>query len=330
MMNDLSINPLNWYKKRLMILLLTVLTGIVFMFFFSPIGYFFFASAFIYFTVELSNLELNGRNKDNIDSEVSKHNRNKSIVKFLYYSSALLVVSFSLANWDLFFRLLLDSSSISVFDWLAKITPLWFVIIIFIGSLLLGITIIGYPLLLAIVNSKSKNDIVNDKTKISVANKKTKIKLFSKSSFSFIRTFIMFIIMIMILIMILISNVQVYDLIPSLDFQGELILVDSIHLWVYLFEDGYDHAILPIYIVLICSFVIGVYLLFTKNFSLKLWVSLYLILIIGFIISQFLLLFVSEYRISLHIPIFVNGIGVFYLTMHSRLIRVVERIIYER
>ncbi len=330
MMNDLSINPINWYKKRLMILLLTALTGIVFMFFFSPIGYFFFASAFIYFTVELSNLELNGRNKDNIESEVSKHNRNKSIVKFLYYSNALLVVSFSLANWDLFFRLLLDSSSISVFDWLTKITPLWFVIIVFIGSLLLGITIIGYPLLLAIVNSKSKNDVVNDKTKISVANKKTKIKLFSKSSFSFIRTFILFIIMIMILIMILISNVQVYDLIPSLDFQGELILVDSIHFWVYLFEGGYDHAILPIYIVLICSFVIGIYLLFTKNSSLKLWVSLYLILITGFIISQFLLLFVSEYRISLHIPIFVNGIGVFYLTMHSRLMRVVERIIYER
>lgn len=330
MMNDLSINPINWYKKRLMILLLTVLTGIVFMFFFSPIGYFFFASAFIYFTVEFSNLEVNGRNKDNIESEVSKHYRNKSIVKFLYYSSALLVVSFSLANWDLFFRLLLDSSSISVFDWLTKITPLWFVIIIFIVSLLLGINIIGYPLLLAIVNSKSKNDIDNDKTIISVANKKTKIELFSKSSFSFIRTFILFIIMIMILIMILISNVQVYDLIPSLDLQGELILVDSIHLLVYLFEGGYDHTILPIYIVLICSFVIGIYLLFTKNSSLKLWVSLYLILITGFIISQFLLLFVSEYRISLHIPIFVNGIGVFYLTMHSRLIRVVERIIYER
>jgi hypothetical protein len=330
MVNDLSINPLYWYIKTLMILLLTVLTGVVSMFFFSPIGYFFFASAFIYFTFELSKLELNGRNQDNIESEGSKHKRNKSIIKLLYYASVLLVISFSLAIWDLFFRLLLDSSSISVLDWLTKITPLWFVIIMFITSLLLGMIIIGYPLLLAIMSSKSTNDGINYKIQISIPEKKMKTKLISKSSFSFSRTFILFITMNIILIMILISKVQVYDLIPSLDFQGELILVDSIHFWVYLFEDGYYHAILPIYIVLICSLIIGVYLLITKNFSLKLWFSLYIIVITGLIISQVLLLFVSEYRISLHIPLSVTVIGFIYLIMHSRFIGVVERIIYER
>lgn len=329
-LNDITNNPLRWYKKNLLIMSVVVLTGTIFMFFFSPIGYVLLTFAFLQFTFELSKLEENDRQKDNVESEESKHVRSKLIIKLLRYCMFILIFSFTIVVWDLLFRLLLDIKSISIIDWLTKVSPSWFVIIIFILIQLIGFFIIGYPISLIITKRilLTKNQI----SEININKHKSKImsEQIKKTTFSYGRTMSIFLTLIFVFALILISNVQVYELIPSIDFQGDLVLIDSTHFWVYLLEGRFYQAMIPIYIAFTGSFAVGIYLLCTKNFSLKLWFSLYGFIILSLVLSQILLLFLSENRISLLIPLIVTIIGFMYSLIHTKFLGVIERIVYEQ
>jgi hypothetical protein len=294
MLNDITNNPLRWYKKNLLILSVVVLTGTIFMFFFSPLGYILLTFAIIYFTFELSKLEENDRQKDNVEPEESKHERSKLIIDLLRYCMGLLIFSFTIIVWDLLFRLLLDIKSISIIDWLTKVSPLWFVIVTFIVILLIGVLIIGYPLSLIIMKKRLLTN--NQISKININKSKTKITTgqIKKTTFSIGKTMSIFLTLTFVFALILISNVQVYELIPSIDFQGDLVLIDSTHFWVYLLEGRFYQAMIPIYIAFVGSFAVGIYLICTKIYSLRLWFSLYGFVILSLILSQILLLFLSE------------------------------------
>jgi hypothetical protein len=330
MLNDITNNPLRWYKKNLLILSVVVLTGTIFMFFFSPLGYILLTFAFIYFTFELSKLEENDRQKDNVEPEESKHVRSKLIIDMLRYCMGLLIFSFTIIVWDLLFRLLLDIKSISIIDWLTKVSPLWFVIIIFIFIMLIGTLVIGYPLSLIIIKRKLLSNDQMSKMNINKPKSKIMSEQIKKTTYSFGRTISIFLTLIFVFALILISNVQVYELIPSIDFQGDLVLIDSTHFWVYLLEGRFYQAMTPIYIAFMGSFTVGIYLLCTKNFSLKFWFSLYGFVILSLVLSQILLLFLSENRTSLLIPLIVTIIGFMYSLMHTKFLGVIERIVYER
>ncbi len=330
MLNDISSNPTRWYKKNLMILFVMILTGTVFMFFFSPIGYILYTFVFLYFTFELSKLDENDRLMDNIESEESKHIRSKLTNQLLSYSVVLLIFSYTIFVWDLLFRLLLDIKSISIIDWLTKVSPLWFVIVTFIVILLIGMFIIGYPLSLIIMKKRLWTN--SQISKININKSKTKITTgqIKKTTFSIGRTLSIFLTLTFVFALILISNVQVYELIPSIDFQGDLVLIDSVHFWVYLLEGRFYQAMIPNYIAFVGSFAVGIYLICTKVFSLRLWFSLYGFVLLSLILSQILLLFLSENRISLLIPLMVTVIGFMYSLMHTKFLGVIEKIVYER
>jgi hypothetical protein len=171
MLHDISSNPTRWYIKNLMILFVMILTGTVFMFFFSPMGYVLYTFAFLHFTFELSKLEEKDRLMDNIESEESKHIRSKLTDQLLSYSVVPLILSYTIFVWDLLFRLLLDIKSISIIDWLIKVSPLWFVIVTFIVFLLIGGLVLGYPL--AVIIMKKRLLTNNQTSKINISKTKT-------------------------------------------------------------------------------------------------------------------------------------------------------------
>lgn len=328
--NDLFDESLRKSKVMIWIILILSILSVIVMFFYSPAGYVLFGIALISFLVLLLVSYKDYRTYEQFGDTENAKRHIAIIADFIFPLSLIWIIALTCCVWDGLFRFIFDLGSTTSIDWIIKIDPLWFVLLLFFVVLAVETIIIGYPVKLLIVKV---NTILNDSqinnlpkwcrdrcltNNIKYASHKNVTKLFMQFSIFVLLAFL------------LASKVRVYDLLPSISMQGVLVLIETEYFWTYFIDRNFLQVLIPLFVLYISFFLLTIFGLFYKKLNtIKLW-NIFSTIIVGvLIITQFILLWKTENRISIHGSILFTILFLAISNLYVKYLNVVGTFVYE-
>lgn len=299
--NDFFDDSIRKHRMVMWIILSMLFLSVIALFLYSPGAYILFGIASLSWLL-LLNSSFKGYKTYYLLGRTENAKRIISqVANYIFPICLVLIISSTCLVWDGVFRFLFDLKSTSSIDWISKIDPVWFPFLLFFIILAFETILIGYPTRQYLVNMKSQYkdlEILNvPKWFInSYLKKDNHNSCLSKKIIANLMQFWAF----LLLLLLLVSKVRIYEFIPSTSFEGELVLIETELAWTYFFGSNLYIPIILIFMLYISYVVMSLFtILLRKRNSFKLW-NIFSLVIIGIlIITQFVLFWETEYRISI-------------------------------